>query len=283
MAAYPIEENDDENLVSAVNYLLSGPSGLGQNFAGFSSYTLAYLTGNYRIPFSDPNPSNLYVAPITCSSAVQLDDRTFRYNFSSAQPSPPFINGNNISGAGWSNGFYNGGQGAIGVVECTTTYVVFRTTSYYPGIGDDTGGGTVFLDYGDVTSSTDCDVRVTVTGATDRVFVSGQLDQTLNFTGSGDLTVNVQINRYVGIINTDPINPDYFFDFQETVAQKIYNYTGLTSGSQLVETVFSTLVDQPDPNYYRYILEVTFTPTGTLHVNTDELLLRSISAQVVKQ
>jgi len=283
MAAYPIEENDSQNITDAINYLLSGPSGLGQNFAGFSSYQTAYLTGNYRIPFSQPTASDLYVAPISCSSAVQLDDRTFKYIFSSTQASVPFINGNNISGSGWSNSFYNGGQGAIGVVECTTTYVIFRTTSYYPGIGDDTGGGNVYLNYGNVTSSTDCDVRVTVTGATDRVFVSGQLDQILNFTGAGDMTVNVQINRYIGIINSDPINPDYFFDFDETVAQKIYTYTSLTDGSQAIDTIFSTLVDQPLPGYYRYILEVTFTPTDTLHVITDEFGLRSISAQVVKQ
>lgn len=283
MAAYPIEQHDDENLVSAVNYLLSGPSGLGQNFAGFSSYTLAYLTGNYRIPFSDTVPCNLYVAPIACSQALQLDNRTFKYVFSSTQSSPPFINGNNISGSGWAKSFYNGGQGAIGVVECTTTYVIFRTTDYYPGVGDDLAGGDVYLNYGDVTSSTDCDVRVTVTGATDRVFISGQLDQQLNFTGSGDLTVKVQINRYIGVINTDPINPDYFFDFEATVAEKVYLFTGLTSGSVFTETVFSTLVDQPLPSYYRYILEVTFTPTDTLHVITDELKLRSISAQVVKQ
>lgn len=283
MSKFPVELSDDEGQIDAINYLLSGPSGLGQNFAGFSSYTTAYLTGNFRIPFSNPTATNLYVAPINCTSAVQLDDRTFQYNFTSAQSSPPFINGNNIRGDDWSNDFYNGGQGVIGVVECTTTYVIFRTNGYYPGIGDDTGGGTVSLDYGGVTSSTDCDVRVTVTGATDRVFISGQLDQTLNYTGSGDMTVLVQINRYVGTINTDPINPDYTFDLDEIVAQKSYSYTGLSTGSITTETIFSTVVDQPTPGYYRYILEVTFTPTDSLIVMTDELALRSISAQVVKQ
>lgn len=281
MANFPLD-NDDATQ-DAVNYLLSGPTGLGQFFAGFSSYQPKYLTGNYRSPFTQDASARLYVAPISCSSAVQLDDRTFQYNFSSAQATPPFNNGNNISGSGWANSFYNGNQGVIGVVKCTTTYVIFRTNGYYPGIGDDLAGGDVYLDNVDVLTSTDCNARVVVTGGTDRVFISGQLDELLSYTGSGDLNVKVQINRYIGQINSDPINPDYFFVFDATVAEKDYAYTSLSTGSKLIETVFSTLIDQPAPNYYWYILEVTFTPTGSLVVNTDLLKLRSLSAQVVKQ
>jgi hypothetical protein len=283
MAKYPVEIGDDEGTADALNYLLSGPAGLGQNFAGFSSYTPAYLTGNFRKPYSQTGVAQLYVAPISCSSAVQLDDRTFQYNFSVPQATPPFSNGNNIRGDGWTNDFYNGNQGVIGVVVCTTTYVIFRTNTYYPGIGDDFTGGTVSLNRNDALCSTDCNARVTVSGGTDRVFISGQLDQTLGYTGSGDMVVTVQVNRYYGIINNNPINPDYIFLFDGTVAEKVYSYTGLTTGSTLIETIFSTIVDQPKPNYYWYILEVTFTPTGSLIVNTDTLGLRSLSAQVVKQ
>ena len=135
MAKYPVEIGDDEGTADALNYLLSGPAGLGQNFAGFSSYTPAYLTGNFRKPYSQSTIAQLYVAPISCSSAVQLDDRTFQYNFTSTQSSIPFSNGNNIRGDGWTNDFYNGNQGVIGVVVCTTDYVIFRTNAYYPGIG----------------------------------------------------------------------------------------------------------------------------------------------------
>ena len=45
--AYPL--NEGSVLVDAVNYLLSGPGGLGQNFAGLSSIDLNYIrpsTGN---------------------------------------------------------------------------------------------------------------------------------------------------------------------------------------------------------------------------------------------
>ena len=48
MAQYPVE--DTAGLFEAVNYLLSGPSGLGQNFQGFSSYQPAYVTGTFRQP-----------------------------------------------------------------------------------------------------------------------------------------------------------------------------------------------------------------------------------------
>lgn len=285
MSQYPVESN--EQLFQAVNYLLSGPGGLGQNFEGFSAYLTGYLTGNFRRPYGSSTPASLYVAPIACSSAVQIDDRTFQYNFASAQPSPPFKNGNNIVGSGWTNGFYDGNQGQIGVVNCTTTYVVFRTTGFYPGIGDDFGGGFVEWNANDKDLSTDCNARVTVTGGTDRVFISAQLDDIISYESvtGGDLTYTVIVNRYFGQPNNDPVNPDFIFDFDETVSQKVYNFTGLTGSGSLseVQTTFSTVIDQPAPGYYWYILEVRFEPTGDLLVNQAEFNLRSLSAQVVKQ
>jgi hypothetical protein len=287
MAKFPVESDDNTGVIDALNYLLSGPSGLGQYFAGFSSYILAYLTGNYRIPFSQSTPAKLYIAPITCSSAVQIDDRTFQYNFATTQPSPPFALGNQLTGAGWSNDFYNGAQGVIGAVKCTTDYVIFRTNNFYPGIGDDLTGGTVEMDLGGTLISTDCEARTTVTGGTDRVFVSGQLDQIPYYTvtsGTQDLLVTVQVNRYIGSLNNDPINPDYTFNLDETVASKEYAFTGLsgTGTLPLIETVFSSILDQPKPGLYRYILEVQFDGTS-INVTQDDLYLRSLSAQVVKQ
>lgn len=293
MSKFPVELSDSEGITDAVNYLLSGPGGLGQNFEGFSAYLPGYLTGNFRRPYGQPTPALLYVAPIACSSAVQIDDRTFQYNFSSTQPAPPFQNGNNIAGDSWTNGFYNGGQGQIGVVKCTTTYVIFRTTGSYPGIGDDLAGGNVYWNAtqdsgGDpIAISTDCNARVTVSGGTDRVFISGQLCNVISYESStgGDLTYTVQINRYFGSLNFDPVNPDYIFDFDATISSKVYTQTGITGTGTLpeIETTFSTVIDKPAPGYYWYILEVTFDTTGDLIVNEAEFGLRSLSAQVVKQ
>ena len=294
MSKFPVELTDDGGIVDAVNYLLSGPSGLGQFFKGFSSYTDAYLTGNFRIPFTQTTPAALYVAPISCSSAVQLDDRTFKYIFSAAQPSPPFALGNNIIGTGWTNGFYNGGTGPIGVAECTTTYVIFRTNGSYPGIGDDLLGGQVYWNAttdsgGDpVLMSTDCNARVVVTGATDRVFISAQLNDLISYTATvaSDITYTVAVNRYLAEPNADPINPDFVFIFDKTISQKVYNYTGLTGTGSLpeVETIFTTVIDNPVPKYYWYILELQFeTTAGDLQVDQCKFNLRSLSAQVVKE
>ena len=293
MSKFPVEISDDEGIADAVNYLLSGPSGLGQNFAGFSSYTPAWLTGNYRIPFTQTTPAKLYVAPVACSSAVQLDDRTFQYNFAVPQASPPFAPGNNIAGSGWANDFYNGGQGVIGVINCTTTYVQFRTNGFYPGVGDDLLGGSVYWNAtqdssgSPISISTDCNARVTVSGGTDRVFISAQLSNKISYesTVGGDLTYRVQVNRYLAQPNNNPINPDFIFIFAQTVSEKTYTRTGLSGTGTLpeIETIFSTVIDRPSPAYYWYILEVEYTTTGDLIVDQSEFELRSLSSQVVKQ
>lgn len=299
-AKYPVEISDSEGIVDAINYLMSGPAGLGQNFAGFSSYSPVYLTGNFRIPFTQDTTANLYVAPISLSNAEELDDRTIKYTFASAQPSAPFSLGNGLSVDGITPSSYNSSDLSaagtpitqIGVVECTTTYVIVRTRDpITTPLGTYVSGGTIEYSSMDTYNSTDCDVRVTVTGGTDRVFVSAQLDQLINYevvTASADMTVYVAINRYKAFTNNNPVNPDFIFDDRTTIVEKAYEYTGLTgTGSlPLIETVYATIVDEPDPSYYRYILEVyfqTFGATTDIYVTTDELLLRSISAQVVKQ
>ena len=362
MSQYPV--NSPEGLYEAVNYLASGPSGLGQDFNGYTAYLPGYLTGNFRTPYSYvtiiktgsgvtgqgniqvlPNTTGLqvtqnvigasigasaavtsfsantilkpttytvnlssnntgdftgetitfspaqipqlYVAPIACSSAVQLTDTTFQYNFASAQPAPPFIPGNNISGADFSNSFYNGSVGVIGLIECTTNYCIFRTTNSYPGIGDDTTGNVFLSSTNTGTSvSSDCNSKVTTVNPTDRVFLSGQLTNVIDYVGSGDLTYTVYMNRYVGFLaQNDPGNPIYRFLFDGTVSQKTYTRTGLTGPGTLaeIETIFSTLVDTPIPGYYWYILEVQYDSTGDLEAKQSTVSVRSISTQVVKQ
>lgn len=302
-AKYPVDPGDNEGILDAVNYLLSGPSGLGQNFAGFSSYEPAWLTGNFRTPFTWPSTRSLYVAPINLATAEYLDARTIKFTFSAVQPSAPFAQGNQVLVAGVADPYYDGTYTRIGVVECTTAYCTVRLGS------DDTiqassTGGTISLNLDDFDLSTDCNARVTVTGGTDRVFISGQLDQAISYTvpaGTGELTITVAVNRYRGFINSDPVNPDYLFDFDGTVAEKVYVRSGITGTGDLdlVETVFSTLIDQPtilnDPlnagyigpwtAYYWYILEVNWTSTGVdpVYVTSNEVGLRSLSSQVVKQ
>jgi len=287
MSQFPIESGDQQGIIDGLNYVLSGPGGLGQNFEGFSAFDVGYLTGNFRRPYGSTSPESIYVPNVACSSAVAIDARTFQYNFTSAQPSPPFKPGNNIFGSGWTDGFYNGSSGAIGVVQCTTTFVIIRTSQSYPTQGDDLGGGFVGYDQNDTLCSTDSNARVTVTGATDRVFISAQISNIMTYVSStgGDLTYYVEVNRYVGFPNNDPVNPDFLFDLDRTVSRKTYTFTGLTGNGTLpeVETVFTTVVDQPPPGFFWYILELYFEPTGDLKVEQAEFNLRSLSAQVVKE
>lgn len=303
MASFPLSEDDAPQ--EALNYLLSGPAGLGQNFAGFSSYAEKYLTGNFRIPFSQIDPVNLYVASIPLSKAEMLDSRTYKYTFASTQASAPFSLGNGVSIGGFTNVQYDNYPSStvgrnrsliqIGVVECTTTYFIVRSTEDQPLQSPETASGYALFytaaNYDDSSyTSTDCDIRVTVTGGTDRVFVSGQLLQEFTYnviTGPSTFRVWFVINRYVGTINNDPTNPDYIFEKDATIARKIYTYTGLSgTGTIEDEAFFTSIVDTPKPGYYRYILEVLFEyPTGGTEVQvvTDLLKLRSITAQVVKQ
>ena len=52
MAKFPVELGDPEGMVDAINYVLSGPSGLGQNFSGVNYSEPAWLTCNFRPPFT---------------------------------------------------------------------------------------------------------------------------------------------------------------------------------------------------------------------------------------
>jgi len=52
MAKFPVEADDIEGIVDAVNYTLSGPAGLGQNFGGVNYSQPSWLTGNFRPPFT---------------------------------------------------------------------------------------------------------------------------------------------------------------------------------------------------------------------------------------
>jgi hypothetical protein len=148
-------------------------------------------------------------------------------------------------------------------------------------------GGTVTYDASNILNSTDCNARVTTTGATDRVFVAGQLNNTIAYTATAptDVVYTVQLNRYVGTLSTTVFNPDYRFNYQATIAQKTYSYSALNgTGTKDVETIFSTVIDQPTPGYYWYILEVEWdTSSSNLVQTTNSFGLRALTAQVVKQ
>lgn len=390
MANFPVESSDTTGIVDGLNYLLSGPSGLGQDFNGFSSYQPGWLTGNFRTPYSQSTTANLYVAPITLSTSELLDPYTWKFTFASTQASVPFTVGNGIyvanvktastspngstptgyslsgtkavlgsdttysnifpttltgSGSGLelnitltasgavaytdnntsieresrgsnygvgdtllipgtalggtspandltltvtsTTSIYDGFYDPIGVVQCTTDYVIARTQSAYSASAIGTGGYVLYSNTNTGLESTDCNSKITVTGGTDRVFISAQLNNAISYDTSvtSDLTYTVSINRYLGEPNNNPTNPGYVFNFDKTVSQRVYTYTGLTgTGTINQESIFSTLFDSNiPPGYYWYILEVQFDSDQYLQVTQSEMGLRSMTTQVVKQ
>jgi len=301
MAQFPV--SDQQGILDGLNYVLSGPQGTGQNFAGFTSSDLYDLTGNYRQPFALLNTSSdqlplisLNVAPIALSTSEMLDGRTWKFTFASPQPQPPFINGQPIEVSG-VNVDYNGQYSPIGVISCTTDYVIARTGNSYDIVSPATGGTVAFNiqpyvdpDTGEWIAprvSTDCNGKVTVTNATDRVFISTQLNNQIWIDPLvlGTSTYRVELNRYIGEPNNDPVNPEYVFTLDATIAYKNTTLDNSAGGNLNYdcETIFTSIMDQPPKGYYWYILEIKFIPNGTPVTVTNCLLgLRSFTAQVVK-
>jgi len=195
-----------------------------------------------------------------------------------------------------TSGYYDNTFNPIGVVSCSTTQVIARTQGSFAIVAPGSGGDCSyeFTSQGESGGSgydisTDCNSKVVVTGGTDRVFVAGQLNNTISYTATtlSDLYYTVKISRYRGQPNTNLVNPGFVFLPDETVASIEYEFLALNGTGTLpvVDTVFSTLVDADiAPGYYWYILDVNFfNTTGDLQVTTCELAQRSFTAQVVKQ
>jgi len=225
---YPISNQQD--VIDGLNYVLSGPGGLGQNFAGVSITDTGYLTGNYRLPFSDTVNYQLTVDPIALSTAEMLDERTWKYTFATPEASTPFGLGNTVYVEGVTDPYYDGAYTTIGVIECTTTYVVVRTSESYAIVAPSTGGTvkkSIVTSDQDQWYSTDCNARVTVTSSGQRVFISAQINNAYTFKKltTGPYSYTVAINRYKAVSNNDPTNPDYVFPFDKTIAYQRYANT----------------------------------------------------------
>lgn len=193
-----------------------------------------------------------------------------------------------------TSSIYDGEYAPVGVVDCTTTYVIAKTTASYSADATGTGGTVEYYQTSSVPSvfalSTDCNSKIVVNGGTDRVFISAQLTNQISYqaTTSSDLNYAVAINRYKGFPNNDVTNPGYLFILDKLIAKKVYSIPSLNGTGTLdeIDTVFSTFPDSGiTPGYYWYIMDVSFQVTngGDLQVTQSQLGLRSMSTQVVKQ
>lgn len=269
-AKYPVEISDEEGIVDAINYLLSGPAGLGQNFDGFSDYNPAYLTGTFRAPFTVPitttPPPTLYQAPINIGNITVPANpgAIIDVTYSSAQSPVPFAEGDTVTISGVTPSFYNDDY-RRGVLEPTSTGVVVQYTSEltWPAY---VSGGTIEKNASNTDVSTDCNGRVTVYGPTDKVFLSAQLN--LNFTyacsTASEWDIRIKIDRYAGFPTTTAGDNEFLFDLDTNgnpvVSEQVTHYSQSTSGtSGNVEYIFTTVLDQPSFGYYWYILDIEFS------------------------
>jgi hypothetical protein len=301
MSQYPVQ--DEAGLYEAVNYLLSGPSGLGQNFNGFSSYQPVYLTGTFRQPYSvvttaTTNPPLWYVAPIAINSVTSLNvvngqTANLQWTFTTPQATPPFNVGLTVRGRGFvdtssAGDFFDGSQGYV--LSCSTTSVITQFSNAYS-IPTITSYGTLRFDNNDVVTSSDANARVTVQGPTELVFISSQLGLTVGVhssTSTGSVAVSVQINRYSGSIDTSgPGAVDYLFNFDKTVSEQVNTYavTTATTTINAGQNIFTTVLDTPGFGYYWYIAEVTVTSSDITYIQPTTVTagLRSLTVQVIKQ
>jgi len=297
---YPVTSSTSD-IVDGLNQALSGPSGLGQGFSSFNSNGLTQfdLTGNFRAPYAIQNFGSphvpvvaIYVAPIALSTSEMLDERTWKFTFATpVVGNEPFVPGQPITVSGVADPYYDGTYSPIGVIECTLTYVIARTNGSYPIVADSTGG-TVELTSMDFLTSTDCLARATVFGNQQSVIISSQLNAEL-FTDPayvGSYYYKVSINRYKAVSNNDETNPDFVFVLDNdtgrppsTLAYKEYLISTASIANTEVETIFTSIIDEPGIGYYQYILEVEFSDNSGGNIVTNMILTqRSFSAQVFK-
>lgn len=281
VSKYPIEVSDEEGQVDAINYLLSGPSGLGQNFSGYSRYLPQYIRPSARQPWSLPitttlDPSIYLDIPISNITPVGGNPSdllliTFTTPFATA----PFQFGDYIDIANVTeSGVDTSIQGVDWFVySCTANDV---TVGYDSSFGSYTwntyvSGGDVLRTYINKELSTDANGRVTVNGAGDRVFISAQIDMNYEYTCTTnvDYKIKAVISRGVGFPNTDPGQTDFFFTDFVTVSEKTIDKSATVgSGTENFEAIFASVLDGPNLNfnYYWYILSVYFLVPGSLRV-----------------
>jgi hypothetical protein len=271
-AKYPVEPSDEEGIVDAINYLLSGPAGLGQNFDGFSDYNPAYLTGTFRAPFTVPitttPPPSLYQAPINIGNIVTLTNppptAVIEVVYTTPQSPVPFQAGDTIDISGVTPGYYNDSY-PRGVIEVSGTGLKLQYSAVNA-VPAYVSGGNISKNASNTDVSTDCNGRVTVYGPTDKVFLSAQLnlDFTYACTTASEWDIRIKIDRYAGFPTRTAGDNEFLFDLDTNgnpvVSEQVTHYSKSTSGtSGNVEYIFTTVLDQPSFGYYWYILDIVFS------------------------
>ena len=308
MAQFPVEIDDSQAINEAINYLLSGPAGLGQNFEGFSAYQSAVLRPSARQPWSldlfTTLNAGVYVN-IPISNAAPVGGNPSQYvtfTFATAQGDIPFQPGDTLevydivdSGGGEP---YNYDRGYT-VYACTLTDVTIYTESSY-NWNTYVSGGWVGRNFTGYELDTDCNARVTITSKTGQVFVSAQMKLQWDYDviNPCQYDVRISIYRFKGFPDRTPGSNDYLFADRVLVSEQIVTKTvasPIVGATDYAEAIFTTVLDGPniDFGYYWYILaiqfDVPYPEPATTPPAYDVLIgkvttgFRSLTAQVIKQ
>lgn len=290
MAKFPVESDDNVGVIDALNYLLAGPQGLGQDFSGQSFSTESYLLGNHRPPFTQPGFAYLFHTLGTNYATASQTGQLITFTFNSPLTSVDFSLGQPLIIYDASNviqTLLNNDISLTGVIATSNTSVTVRTSSNFVYFPTPQPNYRVTLDlFRSYTSTeaqqTDCIAYATVTSNTDRVFVTGQLAAVVDLTGAGtQFTLKFQITRYKATtLNTDG---SYNFVKDKVIANQVLTYT--TSGQLFPTVSFTPIIDTPLPGYYYYGLEVVIARNlgSSYEVLDFRLENRNLSCQVVKQ
>ena len=273
ISKYPIETGDTEGIADAVNYLLSGPAGLGQNFDGFSDYSPLVIRPTFARPFTLPATTTLdasWYLRLAATSAVPTPSNPTQFitiGFS-GYTDAPFQFGDSLTLSGFVCGgvdpdFWND---SYFVYSCTASTVTLYTQGTYtwPAV---TTLGEINRAYINTAISTDCIGQVVVNSTTQRNFITAQVDFTYTtdtetapplpaYYTETDFDIVIQVNRYTVGRNA---NGNQVFSYQTTVSQKILSETPTSPTFGEASAVFTTVIDQ-ELNYgsYAYILEIAF-------------------------
>jgi hypothetical protein len=371
MSQYPID--DLESTIDAVNYLLSGPQSIGQNFEGMSAVGLdpvisenlfyievqTYLSGmpiNGTAQFrtaeeqpgsvdypADPADPNKYYPiwntlqgglPITAITPVLATGRditvTVTLGTYTNESQMPFADNQQIVISGVTPSSYNGTYTVVNFDpnDIPNANVVTLRSDLSQTWATYTSGGAVrindnFTGFTTQRFFTGDQAIVSVTGPTDRVFVSSQMNDLIvySYTDYSDVAnytpkLQLEINRYKAVefttlsdvgpealyanaTNTQGVYGGYLWKFDKNIVS-VASVIGATSiglqvdANNLGDVIYNNIIDNPGIGVYLYAFQINLIDNAyrTGDLSTDDAVLlvgasttgvRSFTAQVIKR
>ena len=309
MAQFPV--SDQQGIIDGLNYVLSGPGSLGQSFQGFSSSVTEPITGD----IVDPNTGLI-------TSGLPFTTSYLQYYLTDCMVNVGVSGGTDrvlLSGQVNIDFDYtalsdSGLQYTVAINRYRAYPNTTNTVADYLYFGQETVASHTY----NISAPTSTAGLQTVTASGTKIVytapASGSLVYPVDYiatgvnaaTGTGvDAVIQIQI-AYGGAgtyNNTNTkitvIAPGSNWAYGDTIVipgadlggvtgvnDLTLTVTGVTAGTPTFtqETIFTGILDQPDLGYYLYAIELQwYQLTGDVTINSGNMNVRSITAQVVKQ